>query len=87
MVSDVQGTSVEGEIRMSIQKGDGVITKSGSRGIVVSGVFKMTSLFDRYAVAVAFDYEDGTLEMPIDVAWICEVWRNGARIDNVEQLE
>jgi len=66
------------------KKGDTVILHNGDQGVVISGIFKMTSLFDRDAVAVSFK----GLEMPIDLTWIGEIWRDGARIEpeTIQQL-
>lgn len=71
-------------------KGDAVVTHNGGRGIVTSDVFRTSSGFDRDAVRVAFEVSFGVLEMPIELTWIAEVWRDGQRIDNsetVQQLE
>lgn len=66
-----------------IRKGDGIVTRTGSRGIVTAEAWKAVSHFDYDLIRVEFD----VCEMPLQVASVAEVWRNGVRIDQLEQVE
>ena len=68
---------------MTIQKGDGVITISGARGIVTHEAWKAISHDDYDLIRVNF----GDTEMPVQVASVTEVWRGGVRIDQLEETE
>jgi hypothetical protein len=68
---------------VDIQKGDGVILFTGGKGIVTSGIFEMNSHHtDNARVRVRFDDWEG----PIQLEAIEQVWREGQRIDNIQQM-
>jgi hypothetical protein len=67
---------------MNIHRGDGIITKSGLRGIATSDPFKATSHFDYWVVRVEFD----VCEMPVQLISIVEVWRNGVQVTEQERV-
>lgn len=75
----------------TILKGDGVVLKSGSQGVVIHPLHKMNSFdADYFTVYVRYAYEWGEADIPTDLRAITEVWRGGIRIDNqpvYEQME
>lgn len=71
---------------MNIKKGDGLVLWNGSRGIATTKPFKPQSMgVDGLVLAVAFEREGYTLEMPIELRSVVEVWRDGRKLDSEQE--